>query len=319
MSINEELAKIFYQMADILEIRNVAWKPQAYRRVAKALETMMGSVVDVYKKGGLKAVEEIPGVGERIGKKIVEYIKTKKVKEYEKLKKTIPKGLLDMMDIINLGPKRVKKLYEQLGVKSIAQLKRAAKEGKIAKLPGFGEKSEQIILESLGLARKTRRLPIKKILPIAKKLESRLKKIKDVQRASLAGSVRRRKSTVHDIDLLASSKSPKKVIDAFVKFPEVKTIVAKGSTKATVRLKKPDIAVDLRVVKDNSFGSALQYLTGPREFNIKLRNIAIRKGYKLNEYGLFERKTGKKIAGKDEKEIYKVLNQPLPKWVSRNK
>jgi len=317
MSINEELAKIFYRMADILEIKEVAWKPQAYRRAAKALETMMGKIEDIYKKGGLKAVEEIPGIGEGIGKKIVEYIKTKKVKEYERLKKQVPKGLLDMMDIINLGPKRVKKLYNLLGIKTVAQLKKAAMAGKIATLPGFGEKSEQIILESLGLARKTRRLPLKKVLPVAKKLEARLRKLKDVQRASLAGSVRRKKATVHDIDLLASSKNPKKVIEEFVKFPEVKKIVAKGNTKATVRLKKPDIAVDLRVVKDDSFGSALQYLTGPKDFNIRLRNIAIRKGYKLNEYGLFDRKTGKKIAGKDEKEIYKILKQPIPKWIKK--
>jgi len=316
MSINEELAKIFYRMADILEIKEVAWKPQAYRRAAKALETMMGDIVDVYKKGGIKALEAMPGIGERIGKKIIEYIKTGKVKEYEQLKKQVPRGLLDMMEVVNLGPKRVKKLYDLLGVKSIAQLKRAAQAGKIATLPGFGERSEQIILESLGIARKTRRLPLKKVLPIALRLERRLKKIPGVQRASLAGSVRRRKSTVKDIDLLASSKTPKKVIEAFVKFPEIKTIVAKGPTKASVRLKRPDIAVDLRVVKDESFGSALQYFTGPKEHNIRLRNIAIRKGYKLNEYGLFDRKSGKKIAGKEEKEIYKILNQPLPKWIS---
>lgn len=319
MSINAELAKQFYRMADILEIKDVAWKPQAYRRAAKALETMMADIKDIYKKGGLKALKDLPGIGENIGKKIIEYIKTKKIKEYERLKKQVPKGLLDMMDVVGMGPKRVKALYDKLGVKTIAQLKKAAQLGKIAKLPGFGARSEQIILESLGIARKTRRLPIKSVLPVAKKIESKLKRLPGVQRASLAGSVRRKKSTVKDIDLLASSKIPKKVIAAFVKFPEIKRIVAKGATKVSVRIKKPDIGVDLRVVKDESFGSALQYLTGPKEHNIRLRAIAIRKGYKLSEYGLFDRKTGKKVAGKTEKEIYRILKQPYPKWISRAK
>jgi len=315
MTINDELAKIFYKMADILEIQGIAWKPQAYRRVAKALETMQGDIRKIYKKGGLKAVEDIPGVGEGIGHKIEEYIKTKKIKEYGKLQKQVPKGLLDIMDVVGMGPKRVKKLYDKLGVKSVAQLKQVAKTGKIAKLAGFGARSEQIILESLGVARKTQRLPIKSVLPVAKRIESKLKKLPGIQRASLAGSIRRKKSTVKDIDLLASSRTPKKVIDAFVKFPEIKTIIAKGATKAAVRLKKIDIRADLRVVKDDSYGSALQYFTGPKEFNIKLRNIAIKKGYKLSEYGLFDRKTSKKIAGRNEKEIYKKLKQPIPKWV----
>lgn len=315
--INEGLAKIFYKIADIHEIKGVQWKPQAYRRAAKSLELMPDSIKDIYKKGGLKALKALPGIGEHIGKKIIEYIKTNKIKEFATLKKSVPKGLLELMEVIGLGPKKVKLLHDKLKINTVAQLKKAAESGKIGNVPGFGKRSEEMILENLGLAKKTRRLPLGQVLPTAKKLEKKLKKIPGVMRASIGGSVRRRKSTVRDIDLLASSKNPKKIIDAFVKFPEVKKIIVKGATKASVRLKKPDISVDLRVVKDESYGAALQYFTGPKEFNIKLRNIAIKKGYKLSEYGLFDRKTGKKVAGKHEMDIYKILKHPLPKW--RNK
>ncbi len=313
MAINEKLAKIFYKMADIFEIKGVAWKPQAYRRVARLLE-MHDDVKEIYKEGGLKAIIEIPGIGGGIGKKIEEYIKTGNIKSHQKLKKQLPAGLLEIMEVIGMGPKRVKILYDKLKIKSVAQLRKAAETGKIAKLPGFGKRSEQLIYESLGIAKKTRRLPLKQVLPVAKKLERKLKKIPGVKRASLGGSVRRKKSTVKDIDLLASSNNPKKIINTFVKFSEIKKIVLKGATKASVRLKKPDIAVDLRVVKDDSYGAALQYFTGPKEHNIKLRNIAIKKGYKLSEYGLFDRKTGKKVAGKHEKDIYRILKQPMPKF-----
>ena len=146
--INAELAKIFYKIADIHEIKGVQWKPQAYRRAAKVLEIMPDNIKDIYKKGGVKALKSLPGIGMHIGKKIEEYIKTKKIKEYAKLKKSVPKGLLEMMEVMNLGPKRVKLLYKELNIRTIAQLKKAAEAGKIGKIPGFGKRSEQIILEN---------------------------------------------------------------------------------------------------------------------------------------------------------------------------
>jgi len=304
MTNNQEIAKIFYEMANILEIRNIQWKPQAYRKAAKALEIREKDVSKIYKKYGIKGIEKIPGVGKNLGQKIVEYIKTKKIRAYEKLMKGKEAEIIAMMKIPGMGPKKIKKIYQKLKIKNVEDLKKAIKEHKIAKLPGFGLKSEEDLKKSLGLE-KGKRYPLKQISPIANQIVKTLKR-SGAEQVDVAGSIRRKKSTVRDIDILVLSKNPKKVMDVFTKMKNVKRILAKGPTKSVVLLKN-NVQADVRVVPKESYGAALLYFIGSKNYNIRLREIAIRKGYKLNEYGLFDRKTNKRVAGKTEQEIYKKL------------
>lgn len=301
--INAQIISIFYKIADILEMQGVAWKPNAYRNAARAIEILPDDLKKVYEKGGIKALEDIPGIGEGIARKIIQYIDTGKINEYERLKKTIPKHLLDLMDIPGLGPKRAKILYEKLNIKSVKDLKNAIKKHEISKLFTFGEKSEQNIMKSIGMKSENRK-PLREMLQIADKIARELKG--KAEKIVIGGSIRRKKPLIRDIDLLAVSKNPEKAMNAFTKMDNVKRILGKGKTKSTIILNN-DVQADLRIVPEKSFGAALQYFTGSKEFNIKLREIAIKKGYKLNEYGLFERKSGKMIAGKSEKDIFKVL------------
>jgi len=304
---NLEIANMFYEMADILEMQEVQWKPQAYRRAAKAIESLSEDVGDIYKRGGIKALEEIPGVGERLAKKIEEFIKTGKVKEYQRLKKTVPKHIDRLMAIPGMGPKKAKKLYDALGISTIKQLEEAAKKHKIASLKGLGPKSEEDILRGIELLRAGKgRMLLGHTLSIANGIIKNLKKLKEINQISPAGSLRRMRETVGDIDILVTSKKPVKVMDFFTKLPDVKTILAKGPTKSTVILKS-GIQADVRVLQEKSFGAGLQYFTGSKEHNIALRQIAIKKGYKLSEYGLFSKKTNKRVAGKTENEIYNKL------------
>jgi DNA polymerase (family 10) len=304
---NSEIAAIFYEMADILEIQDVAWKPRAYRQAARAIDTLPEDIEAVYKKGGIKLLEEIPGVGEGIAKKIIQYLETGKIKEHENLKKTVPKHITVLMEVPGIGPKKVKKLNKFLNIASVAQLKKAAKEHKIAKIPGFGEKSEQDILEGIAILGKSKgKILFKTAERVANKIINYMKKIKEVKQISAAGSLRRKRPAVRDIDILASSTKPDKVIDFFTKFPDIQKVLARGPTKATIILKS-GIQSDLRVLPPESWGAGLFYFTGSKNYNIEMRKIAIKKGYKLSEYGLFDRQTNKLIAGKTEEEICKKL------------
>lgn len=307
MSLNIDIADIFYDIADILELKKIRWKPQAYRRAAKSLINLADDVNKIYKKGGLKALKEIPGVGESIAEKIAEYIKTKKIKDYIRLRKTVSTHLTDIAKIPGLGVRRAQILYKKLKIKSINDLKKAVKQHKIGKLEGFGKRSEKNIAESLGVYKQqTKRRPLKEVLPIANKIKRRLERLRGTIKVEIGGSVRRKKSLVRDIDLLAISKNPKFLIDYFCKMKEVKKVLAKGSTKASILLNN-NLETDIRVIDEKAWGAAQLYFIGSKEYNIRLRNIAIKKGYKLSEYGLFDRKTGKYIAGKNEKEILKKL------------
>jgi len=216
MSLNVDIANIFYEIADILELKKIKWKPQAYRRAAKSLINLDKEVSEVYNKGGLKALEEIPGVGERLAKKIVEYIKTGKIKEYERVKKLVPKHFTEIAKVPGLGVKRAKKLYKKLGIKSIEDLKKAVRKHKIRSLEGFGEKSERNIAEALNVYKEqTKRRPLKEVLKIANKIKRRLEKLRGSIKVDIAGSIRRKKETVRDIDILVISKDPEFVIDYF--------------------------------------------------------------------------------------------------------
>ena len=303
---NQEIAEIFYEIADILEIQGVDWKPNAYRKAAQNIESLSEDIVDVYKKGKL---EDIPGVGENISRKIEEIIKTGKLKYLRKLKKQVPIELEKMMSIPAIGPRTAKLLFDKLKVKSIKDLKKAAKLHKIRKLKGMGEKTEREILEGIKTLEGSKgRFLLGHVLPATREIEEEIGRLPEVKQISLAGSVRRMKETVHDVDVLVSTDKPKKVIKFFVGMDDVKRVLAKGSTKASVKL-SGGLQVDIRVVENDYFGSALQYFTGSKEHNIELRKIAIRKGFKLSEYGLF--KGRKVIAGKKEVYVYKKLGLPF--------
>lgn len=314
MAINQEIAGIFEMMADLYAIKgHEPWRTKAYQIASRAVD-VAEDVKEIYKKKGLAGLDEIPGIGKDLSLKIEEYIKTGKIRKFEELKKGIDKGIFEMLQVEGLGPKKVKRLHDELGIKNLEQLKKAAQDGKISKLAGFGERSQQIILESLKMHVGERRWNYEEVAHIAHGIVDKLKKFKEIQRISVAGSIRRKAETVGDIDILASSKTPEKVIEKFVKFPEIRKVIAQGDTKASVKLKEHEIQLDLRVVEDDSFGSALQYFTGPKAFNIRIRKHAIKLSYKLSEYGLFDRKTGRKIAGKEESEIYKKLGIKQPKF-----
>ncbi|MEM2873950.1 MAG: DNA polymerase/3'-5' exonuclease PolX [Candidatus Nanoarchaeia archaeon] len=308
--LNFEIAKIFYDIADLQELLGIQWKPRAFRKAAQAIEAIPEAIEDIYKKGGIKALKEIPGVGERIAKKIVQFIETGKVNEYERLKAKVPAGLATLISIESIGPKKAIRLWRELKIKNIDDLKKAISQHKIAKLPGFGPKSEENIAAGIGLFEKGKgRFLLGEILPIAQTIISRLKKISEIGHISEAGSIRRRKETVGDLDILVTIKKPSaaiKVMDTFTTMPEVARVLAKGLTKSTVVLRN-GLQADVRVLDDNVFGAALQYFTGNVEHNVALRRIGIEKGYKLSEYGLFDRKTGKLVAGKTENEVYKKL------------
>ena len=310
---NREIAKILYEMADLLEIKGVEFKPRAYRRAAMNIESLGVDIEELYNRGEL---EKIPGVGKSIAEKIAEYLKTGTIKKWEELKREIPVDIESLSSIEGLGPKMIKTLYEKLGVKNINDLERVAKQGRIRRLKGFGVKTEKKILESIEFARrKQERFILGYILPEANKIVENLKPY--VSKISLAGSIRRRKETIGDMDILAISSNPDMAMEMFVKMESVDKVLARGITKSSVRLNS-GIQVDLRIVEEKSFGSALQYFTGSKEHNIELRKIAIKKGYKLNEYGLF--KGGKQIAGEDEESVYNSLGlQWIPPELRENR
>ncbi len=307
---NEEIAKIFYDIGDFLEMEEVQFKPQAYRKAALVLEGLEEDLERTYKEGGLKALKDIPGVGESMAEKIEEYLKTGKIKYYEKLKKKTPIKMEELTAVEGMGPKKARKLYEELEIRNLEDLEKAAKTHKIAPLEGFGETTEKNILEGISFLKRSKgRFLLGEILPRVKIVHDKLKKLKEVERVDTAGSVRRMKETIGDADFLVISNNPKKVMEFLVSQPEVEKIWGKGHTKSSVRVKE-GFDIDIRVLPKKSYGAALQYFTGSKEHNIAVRRIAIDKGLKLSEYGLFRGK--KMIAGKTEEEVYKVLGM---RWI----
>jgi len=307
---NKEISKILYEIGEYLGIKGIQFKPRAYEKAGYSIENLEEEVSEIYKKGGLKAVEDIPGVGVSIAKKIEELIKTGHLKYYERLKKSLPVKIGELSSIEGVGPKMIFKLYKKLKVKNINDLEKAAKIGKIAKIAGLGKKTEEKILKGIEFLRKSgNRFILGSILPQARLIEDRLRNLKEVDRAAIAGSIRRMQETIGDLDILVTSEKPEKVIDFFVSMPEIVHIYSKGNTKTMVRLKN-GMDADLRVVPDKSFGAALQYFTGDKRHNITLRILAEKKKYKLNEYGLWRGK--KLIAGRTEEEIYRALGMATP-------
>lgn len=298
---NQEIADVFDQIADILEVLGEdKFKYLAYRRASRTLEGLSENIADLIGK------EKLTGIGKAIEEKIQELIETGHLKYYEELKKEVPSIIIEMTRIPDVGPKTAKLIYDKLKVKSLKELEHAARSHAIQKIKGLGPKTEQSILGGISELTKPQRHLLGVMRPIAQQIYYVLKDLKEVKQVSLAGSIRRWRETIRDIDILVTSDQPNKVMDVFTSMELVSKVVAKGETKSTV-LVKDGVQVDLRVVKDESYGAALQYFTGSKEHNVKLRTIVSQMGYKLNEYGVFLKDTEKKVAGETEEEVYQMF------------
>ena len=307
----DKVAAVLTEIGALLELKGEnPFKTRAYANAARALEALnvpLEKLIDEDKLG------EIKGIGEAIQKKVTELVKTGKLAYYEELKASIPAGLLEMVDIPGVGPKKAKTLFEKLGIKVVLELEAACLAGKVAELDGFGEKSQAKILEGIKFRREhsTRHL-LSRAARVAEPLLEALREHPDVIRCSTAGSLRRSKETIGDLDLLASSKTPASVIEDFTKATSVVNVVAKGDTKATVILEN-GVQADLRVVSDTEYPYALLHFTGSKEHNIVLRQRAIQRGLRLNEYGLFKSKEETRdpklrVPCATEAEIYRELD-----------
>ncbi len=303
---NKEVAEKFYELAKMAELAGEnPFKVRAYVEAARRIENL---TVPIEELAAQDKLTQIKGIGASIAEKIKQYLNTGKIEKLEELKKKIPETLLEIEKIPGMGAKRAKILYEKLGIKTVEDLKHAAEKGLIRTLPGFGEKTEKKILEGLNSMKDKTvdRILLGIALPLAEGIVEKLKENSPVDKILICGSIRRMKETIGDIDILVTSKNPGKVMDAFVNLPEVKEILIKGETKTSI-LTFENLQVDLRVVEPGSFGAAIQYFTGSRQHNIHLRELAIKKGLKINEYGVFDLNTNKKIAGETEESVYEAL------------
>jgi len=301
---NLEVAAILSEVADLLEIQGVRFKPQAYRRAAQAIETLPEDIADVARE---ERLDEIPGVGKGIAGKVREIVETGSLAYLASLRRELPVGVQELTRIEGIGPKKAAVLSRELGIRSVDDLEAAAKAGRIRDLPGFGEKTEQNILAGIAMSRtaKKRHL-LGYILPVAREIEERLAGLASVRQVSLAGSIRRMKETIGDLDILATSTRPEEVMEVFSTLPGVTRVLARGTTKTSVVL-ATGVQVDLRVVEEGQFGAALQYFTGSKEHNIALRRLAIARNWRLNEYGLVDLASNRMVAGEDEAGIYRAL------------
>jgi len=298
---------LLFKIADGLDLSGGDFfKIRAYRRAARAIKDLSEDIEKVYKEGNLTDIE---GVGSGIAKKIEEYLKTGRMTKLEEVSKDIPESLFNLLGIRDLGPRTIHLLYKELGVENLQDLKEVILSGAFARIEGLGDKKAEKILENIKFyEEKTgedRRFTIGEVTPAVQEILKKLKELKSVKKVSTAGSLRRMKETVGDIDILVETAKPEKVIDEFISFPEIKKVLESGKTKVSVILKGIDIKMDLRILPGKSYGAALLYFTGSKDHNVKIRGLAIKKGLKINEYGVFRNE--KMVAGKSEEEIYKLL------------
>jgi len=298
---------MFDRIADVLEFKGeLQFRVLAYRKASRVLQDLRDDIETIWKEGKL---EDIPGIGEGMAKKIDEYLSTGKMTKYEEVTKGIPSSLIDLLNIQSLGPKTLALAYEKLRVKNLEDLKRVIADGSLAKLPRMGDKKVQSISKGIELfVASHERMSLGIALPLAERVIEELKKAVKVGRISTAGSLRRLKETIGDIDILCEGTDTTKIIEKFTQLPVVERVLASGGTKASV-IADGGIQVDLRVVEPASYGAALQYFTGNKDHNVKLRGIAKDKGLKINEYGVF--KGEKRLGGKDEEDIYKIVGVPI--------
>ena len=309
---NQEVSKIFFTLADMLDIegKENRFALIAYRRVAEQLANLDRDINTIAQAGELRS---ITGVGQAIAEKIDSLLKTGSFPLLDRLKREIPNGVVQLLAVPDMGPKRVKMLWQDAGIQNVEQLEQAAREGKLAGLPGFGPKLEAKIIASIAATKKrgsNDRTPLGLAYPLAHGLLRQLMEVPIVQRASVAGSLRRMKETIGDIDLLVSAEAADPVMDVFTHLPQVAEVIARGPTKSSVRLHTGQ-QVDLRVIQPQHWGAALQYFTGSKEHNVRLRERALKKGYSLNEYSLTRVKDGKDVFCREEREVYAKLGLPF--------
>lgn len=302
----EKVIQILKEIGILLELANEnPFKVRAYHHAARVLEGQPEDLKTLIETGKL---EELKGIGSGISEKIHELFEKGRLQYYEDLKKSFPKGLLGLLEIQGLGPKRVRILYDKLNIKSIEALEKACRENRLLQLEGFGEKIQANILRGIQQVRKSSgHFLIAFARQEADQLVDYLKKQDAVREIAVAGSIRRHKEVVRDIDVLVAAKDPAKIHQAFVKYPEVEIVHAHGDTKSSVALKS-GMNCDLRTVSEKEFPFALYYFTGSKEHNVVMRTLAKKKGYKINEYGLF--KGDRFIPCKDEGEIFKKMGFP---------
>ncbi len=307
---NKEIASIFSRIADALEIKGeMQFKVIAYKKASRILEDLTEDIETIAKE---KRLQKIPGIGEGMAKKIEEYLETGRMKKYAEALSGLPEGLLELLEIQSMGAKTIHLAHKELGVKNLDDLKKVIEDGSLAKLFGMGDKRVENIKKGIEIYEKAQeRIPIYDALTLVEEVVEHLKKAPQIGHISPAGSLRRMKETIGDIDILATGKKGAEVIRHFTRFPGVSKVLAEGETKGSVLVatEKGERQVDLRIVDESQYGAALQYFTGSKAHNIKLRAMAREKGLKISEYGVF--KGQKKIAGYTEEEVYKALGLPF--------
>ncbi len=309
--VNKELSRIFNEIADLMEIKGEdAFRINTYRRVARVFKDTGDDIADMSATGKLT---DLPGVGKGTASRVRQFIKEGRIDVREGLLAEIPQGLPALLSVPGLGPKKIALMWRGAGVESLDDLRRAIDKGTLVGLPGMGAKSVEKIRQGIDfLERSTGRTPIGLALPVAQRIADVIAKRADVKKVAPTGSIRRGSETVGDVDLLCDSQAGEEVVKAFTSLPEVRQVLASGPTKGSVLVALPNegqLQVDLRVVPSASFGSALQYFTGSKDHNVRLRERAIKRKLKLNEYGLFD--GDKQVAGRTEAQVYKKLGLPL--------
>lgn len=305
---NADIEKIFNKVADLLEIEEAnQFRVRAYRNGARAVSGLSENVADMLRQG--KDLRELPDIGEDLASKIQTIVETGSLPLLEELLERLPAGLMELLDVPGLGPRKVAALYKELGIQDAERLKEAAEGGEIRKLSGFGKKTEQNILDELTRLQhgEKQRVKLADAEQYAEPLRDYLQQLDGVGSVTLAGSYRRRKQTVGDLDILVTCEDSSPVMQAFVDFEDVRKVVSQGGTRSTVILRS-GLQVDLRVVADQSFGAALHYFTGSKAHNIAVRKLGLAKDYKINEYGVFQ--GDERVAGSNEEEIYAKVDLP---------
>lgn len=307
---NQEIAGLFSEIGDLLEIKGEnPFRVRAYRRATDALGALPEDIAAVAGRGGLT---EIPGIGKDLAAKIDEYLAHGRLAYLEDLRREIPSGVRDLMGIHGVGPKTAKLLFERLGVDSVDKLEALAREHKLAGMPGIQAKTEENILKGIQVWKGGReRKPLGVALGLAEAIVGALRVVPGVRQISTAGSLRRLKETVKDIDVLITSEEPARVMETFVGLPNVAEVLLRGETKTSLRLREA-IQVDLRVVEPACYGAALQYFSGSKQHNIRVRELAQRQGLRVSEYGVFDERTERRLAGETEEEVYRAVGLP---WI----
>lgn len=313
---NQEIALLLRKISYLMEIEisdkkdiglSDKFKIRSYNKAADSIENLSQSIENIYRNKGLTGLLQVPSIGKAIGSKIEEYVKTGKIGYLEQLELKFPIHVEEFFELQGLGPLTIKKLYSELEIKTLRDLKKAAEDGKVRNIIGFSITKENNILKQINMLHKfQKRYLLGDIYPFVKQIEERISSLSGVKQCIAAGSFRRMRETIGDIDYVVSSSDPKKVIELFIEMPEVSEIINQGITKSSVKFAN-GIKCDILVVPDESFGSALQYFTGSKEHDIAIRKIANSKGYKLNEWGLFNQSCQKKIECHAEQDLYNKL------------